>query len=141
MKHSGIILIILLSLSRITYGQPPDSLKFNSLSPAEFQSQIQNSKNALLIDVREFFEYKKSRIKNAINIPSSGKLDHITDTLDKQLDLFFYCTSGFRSKRVAKFFYDKGFTRLYSLDGGIMAWRKEKLPVEKKRLRAMSRVP
>jgi rhodanese-related sulfurtransferase len=36
---------------------------------------------------------------------------------------------------VAKFFYDKGFTGLYSLDGGIVAWRKEKLPVEKKRLR------
>ena len=64
-----------------------------------------------------------------------GNLDIPADTINKKNDLFFYCTSGFRSKRVAKFFYGKGFTRLYSLDGGIVTWRKEKLPVEKKKLR------
>jgi rhodanese-related sulfurtransferase len=88
-----------------------------------------------MIDVREYFEYKKSRLKDALNIPSMGNLDIAVDTIDKSHDLFFYCTSGFRSKRVAKFFSEKGFLRVYSLDGGIVAWRKAGMEVEKKRLR------
>jgi rhodanese-related sulfurtransferase len=74
-------------------------------------------------------------LKDAINIPSMGSLDLPVDTIDKNNELFFYCTSGFRSKRMAKAFYDKGFTKCYSLEGGIVAYRKAKLPVEKKRLR------
>jgi rhodanese-related sulfurtransferase len=45
-----------------------------------------------------------------------------------------YCTSGYRSKKTAIKFYEKGFLRLYNLDGGIIAWKKAGLPVEKKRL-------
>ena len=136
MKHLYMILIFLLMLSDISAVQAPDSLKYKSLPPAAFLTAYQKSEKGMMIDVREFFEYKKSRLKDAINIPSMGNLDIPADTIDKNYDLFFYCTSGFRSKRVAKFFSDKGFTRCYSLDGGIAAWKKTKLPVEKKRLTA-----
>ena len=135
MKQLFVILLLLLMLSDISAGQVPDSLKYKSLQPSEFLAAYNKSERKILIDVREFFEYKKSRLKDAVNIASMGNLDVPIDTIDKNNDLFFYCTSGFRSKRVAKYFYDKGFSRCYSLDGGIVAWRKEKLPVEKKRLR------
>ena len=135
MKTGTIILILFLIFSAISAGQSTDSVKVRSIPPAEFLTASQNSGNALMIDVREFFEYKKSRLKNAMNIPSMGNLDIAADTIKKDYDLFFYCTSGFRSKRVAKFFYQKGFPNVYSLDGGIVAWRKEKLPVDKKKLK------
>lgn len=135
MKSYYVLIVNVLLFSAISGGQVPDSLKYRSLPPGEFMSAYQKSDHPVLIDVREFFEYRKSRIKDAINIPSMGNLDIPADTINKKNDLFFYCTSGFRSKRVAKFFYGKGFTRLYSLDGGIVTWRKEKLPVEKKKLR------
>jgi len=135
MKSYYILTAFILLLSSTSRGQVPDSLKFKSLPPAEFLKAYQNSYKALLIDVREFFEYKKSRIKDAINIPSFGNLEVAADTINKSKELFFYCTSGFRSKRVAKFFYDKGFTNVYSLDGGIMAWKKDKLAVDRKRVK------
>jgi len=135
MKAYSVIIVFVLLFSAISGGQVSDSLKYRSLPPQEFFSAYQKSDHALLIDVREFFEYRKSRIKDAINIPSMGKLDIPADTIDKKNDLFFYCTSGFRSKRVAKTFYDKGFTWCYSLEGGIVAWRKEKLGMDRKRLR------
>ena len=135
MKSNYILTVFILLLSSTSRGQVPDSLKFKSLPPAEFLKAYQNSYKALLIDVREFFEYKKSRIKDAINIPSFGNLEVAADTINKSKELFFYCTSGFRSKRVAKFFYDKGFTNVYSLDGGIMAWKKDKLAVDRKRVK------
>jgi rhodanese-related sulfurtransferase len=136
MKLYFVILLLLLVFSEISNGQVPDSLKYKSLPPAEFLVAYNKSEKKLMIDVREFFEYKKSRLKEAINIPSMGNLDISVDTIDKDNDLFFYCTSGFRSKRMAKTFYNKGFTRCYSLEGGIVAWRKEKLPVDRKRLKA-----
>jgi rhodanese-related sulfurtransferase len=133
MKHLIIALILLTSL-KLT-AQVPDSLKVTSLPLADFQTAIQNDNKALLADVREFFEYRKSRIKNAVNIPSSGDLKPAIDTISRTRSLYFYCTSGFRSKRVGVKFYDKGFTKVFSLNGGIKAWRKEGMAVDKKKLK------
>jgi thioredoxin 1 len=129
------IVLLILLFSNKSPGQVADSLKVRSLPPAEFLDAYQKSDKRMMIDVREFFEYKKSRLKDAVNIPSSGHLGSFADTIDKSRDLFFYCTSGFRSKRVAKFFFERGFTKVYSLDGGIIAWRKARMGVVKKRLR------
>jgi len=134
MNMRALLLIILLGLTSIVSGQIPDSLKYSSLRPAGFQVALQSDSNALLVDVREFFEYRKSRIKNAVNIPSSGNIQLAADSIDKDLHLFVYCTSGFRSKRVALKFYDYGFRNLYNLDGGISAWRKEGIVVDHKRV-------
>jgi rhodanese-related sulfurtransferase len=134
--NTRLILFTCLLLScNIIAGQVPDSLKYISIGPVGFQKAYQSDSNAVLIDVREFFEYKKSRIDHAVNIPSSGNLDVPADTLNKESSLFFYCTTGFRSKRVAKHFYDKGFFKLYSLDGGINAWKKEGQAVNKKKIK------
>ena len=135
MKTKLILLIGFLILFTVVSGQVPDSLKYISVGPAGFQKAYQSDSNAVLIDVREFFEYKKSRIDNAFNIPSSGNIDIPADTINKESSLFLYCTSGFRSKRVARQFYDKSFLKLYSLDGGIKAWKKEGFPVNRKKIK------
>jgi rhodanese-related sulfurtransferase len=133
--YSLIFSIILIFCFRIT-GQVKDSIKYISLSPVEFQLKYQKEEKAVLIDVREFFEYRKSRLKGAVNIPSSCNLNVSADTISKENALFFYCTTGFRSKRVAKFFSNKGFANVYSLEGGIVARRKTQLPVEKRRIKS-----
>jgi thioredoxin 1 len=129
-----IILLIVVACSSIG-AQTSDSLKYRSLLPKDFQLRYQEEGKAILIDVREFFEFRTSRLKGAINIPSSGNLKPSADSIQKDYALFLYCTSGYRSKRVAKSFYDEGFRVLYSLEGGIVAWKKDGLPVDKKRLR------
>ncbi len=124
---------VLLFLSSITFlnAQVPDSIKFQSLGPHKFQDQYQRTDSALLIDVREPFEFNGKRIRGAVNIPSSGNIERAADTLNKNYTLFLYCTSGFRSARIAKTLYDKGFRKLVSLKGGMIAWRKERMPVIK----------
>ena len=131
---SVFILFIIISLGQVA-GQIPDSLKFKSLLPYDFHLAYLKADKAILIDVREFFEYRKTRLKGAINIPSSGNMDFAADTLKKENTLFFYCTSGFRSKRVALKFYDKGFSKVYSLEGGLTAWKKAGMPLDRKRVR------
>jgi rhodanese-related sulfurtransferase len=115
--------------------QEADSLKYISLKPADFRESYLKDKNALLIDVREYFEYKKSRIKGAVNIPSSGNIDVAADTLNNNRSLYLYCTSGFRAKKVAVRLSDRGFGSVFNLEGGIKRWKEAGLPVEKKRLK------
>lgn len=140
MKTIPIISVLLLVWCSLINGQAEDSIKFISLRPDDFQQAYNMETKAILIDVREFFEYRKSRLKNAVNIPSSGNLEIAAESLDKKCSLYLYCSSGFRSKRVAKFFYYKGFSKVYSLDGGIVAWKKQEMPVERNRIRRKNRL-
>lgn len=134
MKTTTIIIFTLITCCFSLFSREiPDSIKFRSLEPNEFHLQYLKNDSALLIDVREFFEYRHSRIIGSVNIPSSGNLEISTDTINKTYSLFFYCYSGTRSERVARFFYDKGFRKLYSLEGGFVRWNKEKMQVEKRR--------
>lgn len=132
MKTTLAITVCLIITCLSASAQNPDSAKYQSLDPYYFHLKYLKEDPAMLIDVREYFEYKRNRIKDAINIPSSRNLDFTADTLDKNTALFLYCSTDYRSKRVAEQLYDKGFKKLYSLEGGIMAWKKDGYPVEKR---------
>ncbi len=84
-----------------------------------------------MIDVREPFEFRGKKIKDAVNIPSSNNLEYSADTISKNYSLFFYCTTDYRSRRVAEYFHDQGFKKVYNLEGGIQAWKKEGFPVNR----------
>lgn len=128
-----VILIINLLLAGAAYlaAQVPDSLKYQSLKPYDFHLRYITTDSSVLIDVREPFEFRDKRLKGALNIPSSGNLDRAADTLDKNFSYFFYCTTGYRSSRAAIKLYNKGFSKLFNLEGGINAWKKERMPVVK----------
>jgi rhodanese-related sulfurtransferase len=128
-------LLLMLIFFKPLAAQEPDTVKFTTLRPAEFNLAFDVNKNALMIDVREFFEFRKSRIPGAVNIPSSGNLQISADTLDKNRPLFFYCTSGFRSRRVSKFFADNGFPDVFNLDGGITAWKNNAMETDRKKVK------
>jgi rhodanese-related sulfurtransferase len=85
--------------------------------------------SAILIDVRLPFEFRGRMIKDAINIPSSREMKKLTDTITKDRPLLLYCTNDDRSRWAAEKLYEQGFRNLYNLEGGIVAWRKEKMPL------------
>jgi len=127
--------IIIISAIILSFGQSQaqtaDSVKYQSLEPYDFHLQYLRQDPALLIDVRLPFEFKGRRIKDARNIPSAKDLNMAADTISKECHLFLYCTDDFRSRRAAELLYDMGYRKLYNLEGGIVAWRKDKFPVEK----------
>jgi rhodanese-related sulfurtransferase len=133
MKNVLFQIVLLFILTASSYSQIPDSLKYKSLEPYDFHLTWLKTDPSILIDVREAFECKGKIIKGSVNIPSTGNLDSAADTIDKNCSLFLYCTTGYRSKRAAIFLYSKGFRKLYSLDGGLVAWKDEGFPVVKGR--------
>ena len=132
---TSIIAILLIAVTTRISAQVPDSLKYKSLDPYYFHLNYLKEEKALLIDVREPFEFRGKRLKDAVNIPSSGNLEFAADTIGKDYAVFFYCTTDYRSKRVAVKFYEYGFRKIYNLEGGIAAWRKEGMGVRKIRRR------
>jgi rhodanese-related sulfurtransferase len=136
MRIKAAVILLLINLFPAE-GQVADTAKYISLDPYYFHLQYLKEDTAILIDVRLPFEYRGKIIRDAINIPSSREMKTLTDTITKDHALFLYCTDDYRSRRAAELLYDQGFRRLYNLEGGIVAWKKEKMPVGKGRREGM----
>lgn len=89
--------------------------------------------DALVLDVREDKEWAEGHIPRAKHIPL-GKLGERMAELDKFKDkpVLVNCRSGMRSASACKQLKKAGFTTVYNLAGGIMAWEKANLPLTKK---------
>ena len=94
--------------------------------------QLINHKNALVLDVREEKEYKAGHILNAKLIPL-GKLAERKGELERNREqpIVVMCASGQRSAAACVLLEKEGFAKTYNLTGGINAWKKAGLPLEK----------
>ena len=93
-----------------------------------------NKDNAgfVVLDVRTAGEVKEVCILNAMNIDiRSSEFVAKAVKLNKERTYLVHCSSGARSQTALKALQKLGFLKLYHLDGGIMAWEKEGLQVEK----------
>lgn len=115
----NIVIIVFVGLFFYTRFAPVKGLR--NLHDADFRSAVQQSKDSLLIDVREPHEYKGGFIPGAKNIPLS-QLSRRMGEIPKERDVFLYCRSGMRSKNAAKMLARNGYRKLAHLQGGIGAW-------------------
>lgn len=94
--------------------------------------QLINHKNAVVLDVREPGEYESGHVLNSKLIPL-GKLKERIGELEKYRDhpIVVLCRSGNRSGTACFILGKHGFNQAYNLAGGIQAWKKASLPVEK----------
>jgi len=139
MRFYKIVIFILLVYWSNISAQTSDTLHYISLDPYYFHLEYLINDSSLMIDVRTPFEFRRNRIKDAINIPSVRDLEIAADTISRICFLFLYCTDDFRSRQAAEHFYKKGFRKIASLEGGLISWRRENMPVDKTRIRRKRR--
>lgn len=89
----------------------------------ELQKMKENGEDFQLIDVREDFEYEVSNLGGEL-IPLGGVLIE-SNKIDKNKPVIVMCRSGRRSAVAIAQLEQKGFTNLYNLKGGIVAWAEE----------------
>jgi rhodanese-related sulfurtransferase len=94
--------------------------------------QLINHKNALVLDVREQSEYDAGHILSSKLIPM-GKLKDRLGELEKYRErpIVVVCRSGQRSASACGLLGKQGFAQVLNLNGGIVAWQKASLPLEK----------
>ena len=77
-----------------------------------------------LIDVREPHEFDVCNLKGEL-IPMNEVPEHL-DKIPKDVPVIVHCRSGARSGRIIQYLEQEyGYTNLFNLKGGILAWADE----------------
>lgn len=93
-------------------------------------TQLINSKNALVLDVRDTGEFAAGIITGSRNIPLAALASRISEIIKyKTKPVVVVCQSGARSAKAVAQLQKEGFTEVYNLSGGINAWRQAGLPL------------
>jgi rhodanese-related sulfurtransferase len=94
------------------------------ISPKELKAALDNQEEIQLIDVRELHENKYSNI-GGIHIAMKDLPEHLNQ-LSKNKRIVIYCRSGGRSANLIQWLETNyGFSNLYNLRGGLVAWHQE----------------
>ncbi|MFW6289709.1 MAG: rhodanese-like domain-containing protein [Mariniphaga sp.] len=92
--------------------------------------EAHKSNRAVLIDVREEYEWETERIDGVLFHPMQ-QIAQWLPTLHRNQNIIVYCHKGIRSTHVAQFLKNQGFPYALNMDGGISAWKARGLPVTK----------
>ena len=82
--------------------------------------EIMQKERVVFIDVRSNQEFEEGHLNGAINIP----VYHLEKTIqnavkDKDTTILLYCSTGYRSKEGRRLLEELGYSKVYSLQGGI----------------------
>lgn len=111
--------------------QAPDTGGLPSVSAVELRTLLQERAEGIrhfdLIDVREPGEYEIVRIDGAELIPKnvilSGEHSPSADH-----EVYVHCKAGARSADVVRYLRERGHTRVFNVDGGILEWVRQVEP-------------
>jgi rhodanese-related sulfurtransferase len=99
----------------------------STISPNEAYRRASADDTCVIVDVREDFE-RQERIPGAVHLPMSRMLREVDELLPRK-ELYVVCASGGRSLMVAEFLAGKGHAASFSVDGGMLGWKEEGLPL------------
>jgi rhodanese-related sulfurtransferase len=100
-------------------------LTVKELTPQEFLTRRAAGTAMTLVDVREDWETQLAPVPaTLVHIPM-GQIATRLKELDPQGETVVICRSGGRSMQVAQYLATQGFTSVYNLTGGILAWSRD----------------
>lgn len=121
--------IILVMLFAGNIGQMTRGIKEINCSRAV---QLMNHDNAVVLDVGEAKEYEAGHIPGAINLPAASLAGRLSELeKHKSKPVIVNCQNSQRAQKVAITLSKNGFGTVYQLAGGMNAWKRDNLPVEK----------
>jgi len=102
--------------------QPTNTMK--EITVQELKKLMDSGADFQLIDVREPHEYDICNLEGEL-IPQ-GEIPYNVDKISKDKQVILHCRSGARSGNMVQWLEkNHGFTNLYNLKGGVLAWAKE----------------
>jgi rhodanese-related sulfurtransferase len=102
------------------------SASFQDINVATFKKMM-NAPNTVILDVRTPAEVAQGKINGAVALDFYAKdFQQRIDKLDKSKTYLIVCRSGNRSGQACRMMQQKGFGKLYNLQGGMNAWGQQK---------------
>lgn len=104
--------------------------KFITLTPQMALQLTRKEPKIRILDIRPYDEYKKEHIPGAVNLDYNGhEFQSKVEKLDKNKIYLIYCKSGVRGGYFLEKMQESGFTGVYNILGGFVAWKISKLPL------------
>ena len=125
---SGLFVVLLLAVTNVGFAQAPASIDQATLT----KRLETKDANLVVLDVRTPEEFAAGHVPGAKNIPHDqlpARLSELASAKDK--DLVVYCRSGRRTAIALDTLAKNGFTRARHLEGDMLKWEENKLPIEK----------
>lgn len=91
-------------------------------------TQLINSRNPQVVDLRNAEDFAKGSLPNARNIPAAKVAERVGE-LKKDKPVLLVCATGSSAGRTAALLRSQGYGDVYVLGGGLAAWREAGLPV------------
>jgi rhodanese-related sulfurtransferase len=114
----------MLLISTINYSCLSDAESEIQVVSAEEMQQISQLDEVQLVDIRTPEEYKEGHIAGFQNINYlSPNFEKEIEQLDKSKPVIVYCKTGNYSRKCTVKMKQKGFVKVYDLDGGIAKWK------------------
>ena len=114
---------------------PASPPEIANVSPVQANDLIQANQGItrfVILDVRTPVEYAEGHLQNAINLDfNSPSFKSEAGHLDKNFIYLVYCRTGARSAAASKILAELGFSHIYNMTGGMIAWQAAGLPVVK----------
>lgn len=131
MKMNPIFIVTILAVAAVfffAFRGVKQSSCFENVNVDAFASKMKVENNeVVIIDVRTPAEVNQGAIKGAININVNDRAFHDKiKALDKEKTYLVYCRSGARSARACTVMCNNGFQQIFNLQGGYMAWSRQK---------------
>jgi rhodanese-related sulfurtransferase len=106
--------------------------QFDTVACKTVSAKVSAGENLFVLDVREPEEFKDGHIDGAVNIPIRSLAKNL-DKLpkDKAAPIAVVCKSGIRAAYATMSLNLLGYTAVRDVQGGMLAWEKEGLPVKK----------
>jgi thiosulfate sulfurtransferase len=96
-------------------------MSFQRISIDDAKALI-DSTEVTLADIRDLGSFQEANIPNSVHINGESAEEFLSST-SRDKPLIVYCYHGNTSKGAANYFFSKGFTQVYSMDGGFEDWR------------------
>lgn len=91
-----------------------------------------NAGKTILVDVRDATVFATGHVREAKNIPLKELASRVGELEKfKSKSVIVVCDSGVQSSKAATQLKSAGFSEVFSLDGGLAAWRAQGLPTAK----------
>jgi rhodanese-related sulfurtransferase len=128
-NHWEMVAIFLAILATLLFDESKGGAQ--GLTPSA-ATNLMNSEDAVVVDIRPEKEFNAGHITGALNIPATKMKENQT-RLEKHKDapIIIVCKSGVTSGASAKDLKKAGFTKVYKLQGGIAEWQSSNLPLVK----------
>ena len=102
----------------------------STVSPLSLPA-LQRGGKSVIMDVSPQENFAKAHIPDAINFPVNEiNADNSALMKHKSKTVIIVCQSGTQSSKAARSLVALGFEDLHILNGGLMSWSKENLPLE-----------